>query len=147
MSSCIWGPQLDSEWLSWPYLHLVGHGGVELHHTVSRAPNQHLCSGYQWKNCKSTFLSASFESAHDAAPLLMNCMRMGVLLCSFWPHSRANTLPLCPRVRLRHVRDLHCTCGPWRVSCWLAQTRPVGLKQTSCVSALRSVTSGMPGMS
>lgn len=58
-----------------------------------------------------------------------------------------NTILLCPRVRLRHVRDLCSTCGPWRVSCWPALTLPAGLWQTSCVSASLSDTSGMPRMS
>lgn len=59
VSRCVWSPQHNCEWVTWPHLYPVGHGRAKLHHSVSRTHNQHLCTGHQWSHCKSTF-GASF---------------------------------------------------------------------------------------
>lgn len=60
MPGCVWDPQHDCKWLPWPHMYPVGHGGAELCHPVSRTHNQHLCTGYQWTHCKSTFQISFF---------------------------------------------------------------------------------------
>lgn len=173
VSGCVRDPQHDSKWLPWPHLYPVGYRGAKLHHPVSRAHDERLCTGYQWPHCKSTFFflffyllssgnllffwswtffgsvlsccSSSFSHQQKKERLLIVDTVQFLFVCvSAFPQIGVNTLFFCPRVRLHHVQDLCSTCGLWRVSCWPALTCPAGLRQTSCVSASHSGTSGMP---
>lgn len=77
VSRCVWGPQHNSERLSWPHLYPVGLGRAKLYHSVSRTHNHRLCTGYQWSNCKSTFWVPFF-------PLLCLSCSFPPVLWIFW---------------------------------------------------------------